>query len=196
MLCEAIQQQFAPLTLWKTYGYNCRSGKTYGNIYNISSTHEKTEEDARLSRENEHGRRPQCDQEEKEKRTEKTGRLKRSLLQTLTRRGEFKHVFEQGRKFPSHHLILYVHSNGLEQSRLGFVVSRKVGNAVARNRVKRRLREIFRKLLAESPLCCDIVVVSRSTAAEAEFLDLDRSICRVFAGLKHENTIHSDHKTL
>ena len=122
--------------------------------------------------------------------------MKRSLLQTLTRRGEFKHVFEQGRKFPSHHLILYVHSNGLEQSRLGFVVSRKVGNAVARNRVKRRLREIFRKLLAESPLCCDIVVVARSTAAEAEFLDLDRSICRVFAGLKHENTIHSDHKTL
>ncbi|MBI5846861.1 MAG: ribonuclease P protein component [Nitrospirae bacterium] len=122
--------------------------------------------------------------------------MKRSLLQTLTRRGEFKHVFEQGRKFPSRHLILYVHPNGLQQSRLGFVVSRKVGNAVTRNRVKRRLREIFRKLLAESVLCCDIVVVARSMAAEAEFLDLDRSVRRVFSGLKHENTIHSDHQAL
>ncbi|MBI5632969.1 MAG: ribonuclease P protein component [Nitrospirae bacterium] len=114
----------------------------------------------------------------------------------MKRRGEFKLVFDQGRKFPSRHLILYVHPNGLKQSRLGFVVSRKVGNAVVRNRVKRRLREIFRKLLAESPLCCDIVVVARSTAPEADFLDLDRSIGRVFAGLKCENTIHSDHQAL
>lgn len=184
------------MTFVKTYGYNCRSGKTYGNIYNISSAHKETEEDARLSRENEHGRRPQRYQEEKEKRTEKTGSLKRSLLQTLTRRGEFKQVFEQGRKFPSRHLILYVYPNGLAQCRLGFVVSKKVGNAVTRNRVKRRLREIFRKLLADNPLRCDIVVVARSTAPGADFLDLDRSIDRVISGLKHENTIHSDHQAL
>ena len=122
--------------------------------------------------------------------------MKISVLQTLKRRGEFKLVFEQGRKFPSHHLILYVYPNGLEQSRLGFVVSKKVGNAVTRNRVKRRLRELFRKLLAADPLSCDIVVVARSTAAEAEFLDLDRSIRRVFAGLKHENTVHTDYKVI
>lgn len=89
-----------------------------------------------------------------------------------------------------------MHPNGLVQSRLGFVVSRKVGSAVTRNRVKRRLRELFRRLLKESPLCCDIVVVARSTAAEAEFLDLDRTIRRVFAGLKHENTVHTDHKAI
>jgi len=89
-----------------------------------------------------------------------------------------------------------VYPNGLEQCRLGFVVSKKVGNAVTRNRVKRRLREIFRKLLADNPLRCDIVVVARSTAPGADFLDLDRSIDRVVSGLRHENTIHSDHQTL
>lgn len=114
----------------------------------------------------------------------------------LTRRGEFSNVFEQGRKFPSRFLVLYVQPNGLNQSRLGLVVSRKVGNAVARNKVKRRLREIFRKLLTEIEFCCDMVVVARSLAAEAGFLDLDRSIRRVVTGLKHENTVYTDHKAL
>jgi|MudIll2142460700_1097286.scaffolds.fasta_scaffold28801_3 ribonuclease P protein component len=170
--------------------------KRYGHIYNISSTHKKAEEDARLPRQNEHSRRPFCYQEEKEKRTEKTGCLKNTILQTLTRKCEFKNVFEQGRKFPSQYLILYIQNNGLDHSRLGFAVSRKVGNAVTRNRIKRRLREIFRKLLTEYDLCCDIVVVARSAAPEAEFLDLDRSIRRIFAGIKHENTVHCDHQAL
>jgi ribonuclease P protein component len=120
----------------------------------------------------------------------------KNVLQPLTRKSEFKSVFEQGRKFPSKYFILYITSNGLGHSRLGLSVSRKVGNAVTRNRVRRRLREIFRKLLSEHPLCRDIVVVARSTAPEAEFMDLDRGIRRVFAGLKHENTVHNDHQAL
>lgn len=122
--------------------------------------------------------------------------MKKGSLQTLTRRGEFRHVFEQGRKFPSRHLILYAHPNGLMQSRVGFVVSRKVGGAVVRNRVKRRLREIFRKQLTEQPLCCDIVVVARSTAPGADFLDLDKIVYRFLAGLKRETIVHNDHQTL
>ena len=118
--------------------------------------------------------------------------MKKTVLQSLTRKSEFKIVFEQGRKFPSKHLILYVLPNRLDHSRLGLAVSKKVGNAVTRNRVKRRLREVFRKLFAEHPLCHDIVVVARSTAPEAEFLVLDRSIRRAVAGLNHEETVNSD----
>jgi ribonuclease P protein component len=122
--------------------------------------------------------------------------LKNKILQTLTRKGEFRNVFEQGHKFPSKYLVLYVHPNGLECCRVGFAISRKVGNAVTRNRVRRRLREIFRNLLKDESLCFDIVAVARSAARDADFSDLERNVFRVFAGLKHENIIHRDHQAL
>jgi len=169
--------------------------KRYGHIYNISSTHKKAEEDARLPRQNEHSRRPFCHQKEKEKRTEKTGCLKgKKVFCSLTKRGDFKKVFELGSKFPSQFIIIYALPNGLNYCRLGLAVNRKVGDAVVRNRLKRRLREIFRKQLTDRPLRYDFVVVARSVAAHAEFADLQTIIIKLFSRLdKHEDTLDSDY---
>lgn len=68
-------------------------------------------------------------------------------------------------------------------------VSRKVGKAVVRNKVRRRLREIFR--LAQNDLLhpCDVVVVARTSAATASFEDLRRhflrALCRLDALPEH-----------
>jgi len=83
--------------------------------------------------------------------------------------------------------------NELPYCRLGLAVSRKVGNAVVRNRIKRRLREIFRKQLKDKPLHYDCVVVARSASADAEFADLQMSITKIFPRLeKNEDTVNSD----
>jgi ribonuclease P protein component len=85
----------------------------------------------------------------------------------LSRSAEFERVYRQGRSTANRHLVVYAFPNATTgQPRLGLSVSRKVGGAVERNRVKRVLREAFAR--AETTLRAgqDIVVVARPSAAE------------------------------
>jgi len=70
----------------------------------------------------------------------------------LHRSAEFIRLQRSGLRFQSPHFVLYAGTleNEPERSRLGVTVSRRIGNAVIRNRVKRRVREIFRGRIRES----------------------------------------------
>jgi ribonuclease P protein component len=61
-------------------------------------------------------------------------------------------------------------------ARLGFTVTKKVGNAVVRNRTRRRLKEAARLLLGERPVSgADLVLIGRSSTRERKFIALDRA---------------------
>jgi ribonuclease P protein component len=79
----------------------------------------------------------------------------------LRKTAEFRRVFEARRSASDERIIVYVLENQLDFPRLGLSVSRKVGNAVARNRWKRLLREAFRLSVAKLPAGYDLVVVPR-----------------------------------
>ena len=77
---------------------------------------------------------------------------------------EFQHVFAQQRRVTDSTLIVFGARQLLSYPRLGLVVSRKVGNAVERNRWKRHLRETFRRHRNAMPSGLDIVVLPRRGA--------------------------------
>jgi ribonuclease P protein component len=92
---------------------------------------------------------------------------------SLNKNHEFRRLYSKGKSYASSLLVIYCNRNRGASNRLGITVGSKVGKAVRRNRVRRRLREIYR--LNEGHLCkgWDIVVVARAKAAEASYWDIE-----------------------
>ena len=90
---------------------------------------------------------------------------------------QFAAVVRSGRRAGSRHLVVHLlHGPGSAAPRAGFVVSAKVGNAVVRHRITRRLRPMVRRELAHLPAGTDIVVRALPSAATAAGKDLDRDL--------------------
>ena len=90
----------------------------------------------------------------------------------LTARRQFQAVYRDGRRVGSKSFTLFGLPNSLGYCRLGITVTRKLGGAVRRNRIKRVMREVFRLNRAELVGSIDIVVNARHEFHETSFEDL------------------------
>jgi len=93
--------------------------------------------------------------------------------QYLTRPVQYSLVYNQGSALANRLLVMKAIPNGRPLSRYGISVSRRVGGAVTRNRVKRRLREILR--LTPLRPGWDIIMIVRPPAAEVRYTDLEKA---------------------
>jgi len=94
-------------------------------------------------------------------------------IKTLKNRADFLYIRKQEQKWVRPGMVVQSCVRDQDGVRVGFTVTKRVGNAVIRNRVKRRLRSVVQEILSENELLsCDFVVIGRQATIDRSFQDL------------------------
>jgi ribonuclease P protein component len=101
----------------------------------------------------------------------------------LKKNSQFDLVYDEGQSWTGREIVLRTLANGSSSTRFGFVISHRLGKAVVRNRIKRRLREITRQTLVQPGW--DIILIARVPAAAMDYQGLEKSVKKLLlkAGL-------------
>ncbi|MFC4387778.1 ribonuclease P protein component [Gracilibacillus marinus] len=90
---------------------------------------------------------------------------------------EFQKVFKQGASFANRQLVIYyLHKNDQPHFRIGLSVSKKVGNAVERNQIKRYIRQAFTELQCEIKNEYDMIIIARKPVKACNYHEVRRSV--------------------
>ena len=93
----------------------------------------------------------------------------------LKQNHEFRRLYNRGKSAVSPYFVIYCRRTGRPVNRLGITTGVKLGNAVKRNRARRRIRELYRAHEADLSAGYDIVVVARARVIYGRYSELERS---------------------
>lgn len=105
---------------------------------------------------------------------------------SLKRTSEFKTVYTKGRSYAKGFVVMYVYRHGQPVRRVGFTISKKIGNAVTRNRVKRLFREAYRLHQDRLQAGFDLVFVARRGSAGKKYAAVAGTFLALFQAAKIE----------
>ena len=95
-----------------------------------------------------------------------------SKVNRLKKRYQFNYVYKNGTHFSASALVLYVATSKTKSIKVGFAVTKKLGKAVVRNKIRRRLREIVRNHLPKLKQNYNIIIVARDNVSDFSFEEL------------------------
>lgn len=104
----------------------------------------------------------------------------------IRKRKEFLLIYKKGRRYKGKYFNLIYLSNSLDFSRVGIVVSRKIGNAVQRNRVKRWMRDLFRKNKNLIKISVDMVIIPKKEILETTRSSLQQEYLAAIANIRQK----------
>ena len=102
---------------------------------------------------------------------------------SLKKNHEFKRLYNKGKSAASQCVAIYCRRNGKPENRLGVTVSTKLGGAVQRNRIRRRLKEIYRLNEEKLSKGYDVVIVARMRSRYTGYRELESSVLALFSKL-------------
>ena len=92
---------------------------------------------------------------------------------------EFKETYKLGKSYWNRNLVLYINKNKLDYTRIGFTVTKKIGNAVTRNKVRRKMKEICRLNFEKIQPGYDLIFISKQNVVSMEYSELEKSILHI-----------------
>lgn len=105
----------------------------------------------------------------------------------LLKHADFDRVYREGRRNVSRNMSVFYlpgDSSFGDGVRVGITVGKALGGAVARNRIKRRMREVVRRHLSELTGAMDVVINPRKSAADMEFAELEKEVAAAFTKIE------------
>lgn len=102
-----------------------------------------------------------------------------SVLTIIKKNAEYRKIYNRGKSVAGRHMVLYYLANNLEICRFGFTVSRKIGKAVKRNRIRRLFREACRLNLEQFPKGFDYVLLARRDIVGLNYWQVEESLLKL-----------------
>lgn len=102
-----------------------------------------------------------------------------SVLNIIKKNKEYRRIYSRGKSYADRYMVIYILENNSDISRFGFTVSKKIGKAVKRNRIRRILKEVCRLNLKNFPQGFDYIIIARHDIGSLSFLQIEERLLRL-----------------
>ena len=100
-------------------------------------------------------------------------------IKSLRKNREFKEIYKTGKNYWNRNLILYVKENDLKENRVGYSITKKVGNSVVRNKIRRRMKEIYRLNLVDIKEGYDFIFIPKKNVTDISYKELESAMIHI-----------------